>query len=39
MNKKEIKSTKKHFFKGYAIGIAFCGSVALILLTVLWFFM
>ena len=38
MNKKNFKNVKKYFLKGYAIGIAFSGTVALILLSVLWFF-
>ena len=39
MNKKDLRSKNNHFIKGYAIGAAFSGSVALILLIVLWFFM
>lgn len=38
MIKKE-KNTKKSFLKGYVIGTAFCGAVALIILIVLWIFM
>ena len=36
MSKNNFKTSKKYFVKGYAIGVAFCGSVALILLIVLW---
>ena len=31
--------TKKYFIKGYIIGAAFCGTVALMLLIALWIFM
>ena len=37
MNEK-IKN-KKYFLRGYMIGLAFCGTVALILLIALWIFM
>lgn len=36
---KENIKTRKYFLKGYMIGVAFCGTVALILLVVLWIFM
>lgn len=39
MNTKEFKTTRKHFFKGFAIGAAFCGSIALILLIIIWILM
>ena len=30
---------KKYFLKGYMLGAAFCGAVALLLLIALWIFM
>ena len=29
----------KYFLKGYLVGIAFCGTIALLLLIALWIFM
>lgn len=39
MNKKESKTSKKTFFKGFAIGTVLCGFIALVLLIMLLFFM
>ncbi len=36
MNKKKYNRAENHFLKGFAIGAAFCGSVALLLLIVMW---
>lgn len=35
----KTKKSKRYFFKGYVIGAAFCGAVAILLLIVLWIFM
>ena len=37
MNKKQ--GYKNHFLKGYFIGVAFCGTVSILLLIALWLFM